>query len=133
MAFLPNAAQSLLPVRHPDEKLGDKVFIGKYHDILMEPYELSEGEDGFDDNNEKSGSDTSIDLQAKSDGVEDDEEEDLDAYSEGNYGDLYEDKVESKEQEYTNVGRQEKKAGGKGKEVDRDDDSDDGDWMAEEE
>ncbi|KAG0139000.1 hypothetical protein CROQUDRAFT_55381, partial [Cronartium quercuum f. sp. fusiforme G11] len=49
VAFLPDAAQSLLPTRHPDEKLGDAKFTAKYLDVFLEAYNLSddEGEDDF--------------------------------------------------------------------------------------
>lgn len=126
VAFLPNAAQSLAPVRHPDEKLGDKVFTGKYRDIICEPYELSDDEDAFDDNEDESGSDTSIDLEAESDGAEDEDKE-SDAYSEGNYGDLYEDKDEVKDSDEVVV-----KSKGEMDTKEDEDDSEDEDWMAEE-
>lgn len=85
-------------MRHPDETLEDKVFSGKYLDILKEPYELEIEEENtsFDNMSDKSDSDTSIDLEAASDGSEDEES---DAYSEGNYGDLYNDRSDSSEGE----------------------------------
>lgn len=130
VTFLPNAAQSLSAVLHPDEKLGDKVFAGKYCDILVEPYELSDEEEDFEDHDKDSGSDTSIDLEAESDG-EDEDEDESDAYSEGNYGDLYEDKGEGGSG--TNWAEKGKEVdGGKGSAAeDDDDDSEDSDWMAE--
>lgn len=90
VASLPNAAQYLMPVRHPDEKLGDRAFSGKYLNIFLQAYNMCDEEDGgFDDGEDKSDSDTSIDLEADSDGGDDDKDE-LDVYSDGDYGDLYE-------------------------------------------
>lgn len=94
VAFLPNAALSLCPVRHPDEKLGDTQFTGKYRDILVEAYHLSDEEEGGFDEEDGSDSDTSINLEAASNGTGESEESDM--YDEGEYGDLYEDKPEEK-------------------------------------
>lgn len=141
VAFLPNAAQSLLPIRHPDEKIGDNAFNGKYLDILKEAYDMSdEEENGFDEGEEESDGDTSIDLEAESDGAEDEEEEDSDVYDEGDYGDLYEDKSESDEAEEdatdagTKKGKEKaiKQDEDEDKDEDEDDDEDDGDFMGEE-
>lgn len=96
VAFLPNAALSLNPVRHPDEKLGDNQFTGKYLDIFLEAYQLSDEEEGAFDEENDSGSDTSIDLEAASEGT-DEEEEESDTYEEGEYGDLYDDKRDKPE------------------------------------
>lgn len=132
VAFLLNAAQSLTPVRHPDEKLGDNVFIGKYLDILKEPYKLSDEEEEFVENEKDSGSDTSIDLEAESDGAEDDESE-SDAYSEGDYGDLYKDKVEDSEKDSDEPKGKNKGTVANVTEVQEDDDdADDEDWVGEE-
>lgn len=95
VAFLPDASKSLLPVRHPDEKLGDRAFIAKYLDILREPYQIPTAEDetGLQDDEESGeslGSRDSDDMD-RSDQDEDDSE-DSDFYSEGETGDLYEDK-----------------------------------------
>ncbi|KAG0139089.1 hypothetical protein CROQUDRAFT_102216, partial [Cronartium quercuum f. sp. fusiforme G11] len=95
VAFLPNAAQSLLPVHHPDEQLGDTLFAGKYLDVILEAYDLSEDDGGeFEGDGEEDfdNSDISIDLEKESEGST--SEEESDCFSEGDYGDLYDDEKE---------------------------------------
>ncbi|KAG0146042.1 hypothetical protein CROQUDRAFT_93228 [Cronartium quercuum f. sp. fusiforme G11] len=90
MAFLPDASQSLLPTCHPDEQLGDAKFTTKYLDVFLEVYDLSDDKgEGFADSDEKEDSGQSDEnLDSDVEGEEDDEEE-LEFYEEGEYGDLY--------------------------------------------
>lgn len=92
VAFLPDASKSLLPVRHPDEKLGDRAFNSKYYDIISEPYDLDLGEEEtMEDDDEESGESLGSRDTRYEDKSDDAEEEDSDYYAEGETGDLYDD------------------------------------------
>lgn len=89
VAFLPNASDSMKPVQHPDEKLGDMAFDGKYLDILSEPYELTSDEEGGpdeEDGDEEEEEEDSISVDGEK---SESESEDSEFYSEGECGDLY--------------------------------------------
>lgn len=95
VAFLKNASLSLMKPREEDEKLGDRAFSTKWFDIISEPYQLVETEDGVIsdvDEEEDNGGDVSIDIE-KSDG----EDEESEFYDEGECGDLYDQKDDDEE------------------------------------
>lgn len=117
VAFLPDANQSLLPVRHPDEKLGDRAFTAKYLDVLIEPYEIvtAKDEGGLEDNEESGeslGSQDTDDMdEDKSGGAE---ESDSDFFPEGETGDLYEDKSDEAVVNSKGKGKQVEEGAGNG-------------------
>lgn len=95
VALLPDARHSLLPDRHPDEKLSNTRFTAKYLDILAEPYELSDGEGGDEDEIEDEEDE---DEEDDNEAIEvDEEEEEDDLFEEGDCGDLYDDEAEEEE------------------------------------
>ncbi|KAA1137645.1 hypothetical protein PGTUg99_017935 [Puccinia graminis f. sp. tritici] len=82
VAFLPDAAQSLMGKQIPSEKLTDKQFTAKFFDTLAAPYDLThEIENEDDDENETEEEDNGsyageeIDLNDTSGGDDDDEED----------------------------------------------------------
>ncbi|KAH9808331.1 hypothetical protein DFH28DRAFT_910343 [Melampsora americana] len=95
VTFLPDASQSLLPKPHPDELLSDKAFNAKYLDILSEPYRVDGDSDSEDESNTDSseGSENLDTAEILTDGNE------SEFYSEGDYGDLYDDEVDVDEGE----------------------------------
>ncbi|KAG0149372.1 hypothetical protein CROQUDRAFT_89186 [Cronartium quercuum f. sp. fusiforme G11] len=115
VAFLPDASKLLLPVCHPDEKLGNRAFTAKYLNILREPYEIITAEDkvALQEDEQSSESLGSCDLN-EMDNFEEDESSDSDFYSEGETGDLYEDK---KEEVVVGKGKGKAKAVDKGQEA----------------
>ncbi|KAH9813764.1 hypothetical protein DFH28DRAFT_895778 [Melampsora americana] len=106
VCFLPNAAQSFLPVPHPDENLHDRKFTAKYLDSVLESYDLTDGSDDepeeeFSDGDDDADMDnpTSTNLQG-----EDNNNRDSDFYSEGEYGDLYDDDKDEDLEEDKGIG-----------------------------
>ncbi|EGG03672.1 uncharacterized protein MELLADRAFT_90027 [Melampsora larici-populina 98AG31] len=89
VALLPDAAESLCPQRHPDEKLGDAAFNDKYLDILSIPYVP---DDDHEDEADYVGDDD-VDLGDDED-LEDenmDSDDESDFLSDGDFGNLYDD------------------------------------------
>ncbi|KAG0139063.1 hypothetical protein CROQUDRAFT_55309, partial [Cronartium quercuum f. sp. fusiforme G11] len=89
VCFLPNAAKSLLPNRHPDEFLSNVKFSAKYLDVLSEAYEISDDKEGNVEDDEEDIIDEDEDLNSDDGGVDEEEEEEF--YAEGEYGNLYDD------------------------------------------
>ncbi|EGG06972.1 uncharacterized protein MELLADRAFT_86185 [Melampsora larici-populina 98AG31] len=112
VTFLPDASRSLMKVPHPDELLSDSRFTAKYLDIIKDAYQFSDDEDHVDaesEDEEESEDEDAIDIDAP---PEDDESSEF--YSDGEYGDLYD------EEEVDDSG----KGKGKGKatvEIEKDD------------
>ncbi|MBW0512447.1 hypothetical protein O181_052162 [Austropuccinia psidii MF-1] len=71
VAFLPDPQDLLQAKRHPDEKLSDKQFNKKYHELVIGTYDLSETEeDAEEDKDSDNSPDGSIDLEETSDNEE---------------------------------------------------------------
>lgn len=137
VAFLPDASQSLKAKSHPDEKLGDNTFSGKYLEVLKQPYVISEDEEeAFEDGDDQSDSDTSIDLECPSEGSENEAEEPK-CFEDGDYGALYDKEEEDKDDDEDDHVQDEVGGKNKGKQKEQEDDGDDededdGDWMEDE-
>ncbi|KAG0147850.1 hypothetical protein CROQUDRAFT_42195 [Cronartium quercuum f. sp. fusiforme G11] len=97
VALLPNAAQSLKPIPHPDESLSGSKFSKKYYEQKIRVYQVPVVEELTEEHLDKTGdldccdevlddNEEGIDLQQPSDGEDADEDE---YYAEGEFGDLY--------------------------------------------
>ncbi|KAG0142862.1 hypothetical protein CROQUDRAFT_49646, partial [Cronartium quercuum f. sp. fusiforme G11] len=86
VAFLPDALQSFS--NHPDKKLSDKAFIAKYYDILTQPYNLL-AEVDVDEDEDDANDDSEDIMEDEDDALEKIESEELEFYSEGEFGALY--------------------------------------------
>ncbi|MBW0556913.1 hypothetical protein O181_096628 [Austropuccinia psidii MF-1] len=87
VAFLPDAEDSLQPKRHPDEKCTDKQFNEKYREEVAKLFELSDEEESADEEEADAEEGESINLEAPSEGEEDNDEGEF--YGPGEY--LYDD------------------------------------------
>ncbi|EGG03570.1 uncharacterized protein MELLADRAFT_89943 [Melampsora larici-populina 98AG31] len=98
VAFLPDAAQSLFPSpqTHPDERLSDKAFNGKYLDVYLPAYELCEEDKDAEDSDEGSVAHSVDDHENVK--MNEPDESDSDCYDEGDFGDLYDDTDDEAEQ-----------------------------------
>ncbi|MBW0586342.1 hypothetical protein O181_126057, partial [Austropuccinia psidii MF-1] len=74
VAFLPNAEELLQAKRHPNKKCSDKQFNELYRDEVLKVFEISDEENFAVEGEEDKENNDSIDLEAPSEGDDDEEE-----------------------------------------------------------
>ncbi|EGG10790.1 uncharacterized protein MELLADRAFT_60199 [Melampsora larici-populina 98AG31] len=92
VCFLPDASQSLMSTRHPDELISDERFTAKYLDSKLLAYDLPDEKNDNDDDDDED--------EDESMGSEDEqvvEDEDDGFFDDGDYGDLYDSGDEEEE------------------------------------
>ncbi|KAG0152479.1 hypothetical protein CROQUDRAFT_85578 [Cronartium quercuum f. sp. fusiforme G11] len=116
VALLPDAAQSLKPIPHPDESLSGSKFSKKYYEQKIRVYQVPVVKEFTEEHLDKTGdldcrdevlddNEEGIDLQQPSDGEDVDDDE---YYAEGEFGDLYDQEdgwlVENEDDDNSNDG-----------------------------
>ncbi|KAG0150417.1 hypothetical protein CROQUDRAFT_87909 [Cronartium quercuum f. sp. fusiforme G11] len=116
VALLPDAAQSLKPIPHPDESLSGSKFSKKYYEQKIRVYQVLVVKEFTEEHLDKTGNldccdevldddEEGIDLQQPSDGEDADDDE---YYAEGEFGDLYDQEdgwlVENEDDDNSNDG-----------------------------